>query len=62
MGDSETAVALKRAARRAAFHLLRAGIESLKALEAVVDELGKVGDVGSEDESPDRGPVHIDVE
>jgi hypothetical protein len=41
--ESETVAALRRAARRAAFHLMRAGLESLKALEAVVDELAKVG-------------------
>lgn len=63
MTDSETTAALRRAARRAAFHLLRAGLEGVKALEAVVDELSKVG---QEDEPGDgddpAGRVRIDVE
>jgi hypothetical protein len=42
-GESETAAALRRAGRRALFHLMRAGVEGLKALEAVVDELARVG-------------------
>jgi len=42
-GESETAAALRRAARRALFHLMRAGVEGLKAIEAVVDELARVG-------------------
>ncbi len=61
--ESETAAALKRAGVRAAFHLLRAGVESLKALEAVVDELGKVGSRRVEhQEPPEEGPVRIEVE
>lgn len=60
--ESETAAALKRAGARAAFHLLRAGVESLKALEAVIDELGKVGSHRDEDDAePDR-PIRIEVE
>jgi len=42
-GESETAAALRRASRRAMFHLMRAGVEGLKALEAIVDELARVG-------------------
>lgn len=41
--DGETLAALKRAGTRAVYHLLRAGIESLKAVEAVIDELGTIG-------------------
>ncbi|MFP5330843.1 MAG: hypothetical protein ACLGHX_00545 [Acidimicrobiia bacterium] len=60
--ESETVAALKRAGMRAAFHLLRAGVEGLKAVEAFVDELGKVG-AGDRDEEPDPGgPVRIEVE
>ena len=32
---------LKRAGSRAAYHLMRAGVEGLKAVEAVLDELGR---------------------
>jgi hypothetical protein len=42
-GESETVAALRRAGKRALFHLLRAGVEGLKAIEAVVDELARVG-------------------
>lgn len=38
--DPDIVDALRRAGARAAYHLLRAGVESLKALEAVIDELG----------------------
>lgn len=63
MTDSETTAALRRAARRAAFHLLRAGLEGVKALEALVDELSKVGRENIRDEGDD-GPerVRIDIE
>jgi hypothetical protein len=43
MTESETAAALRRAGKRALFHLMRAGVEGLKAIEAVVDELAQVG-------------------
>ena len=43
MSESETAAALRRAGKRALFHLIRAGVEGLKAIEAVVDELAQVG-------------------
>ncbi len=48
--DSETVAALRRAGRRVVFHLLRAGLEGLKALEAVVDELGHVGRDAADDD------------
>ena len=49
--ESETAAALRRAGQRALFHLMRAGLEGLKALEAVVDELARVGRYPEEPES-----------
>lgn len=62
MVESETAAALRRAGRRAAFHLLRAAVESLKALEVFVDELSGVGrgEAGESDDPPRR--ERIDVE
>jgi hypothetical protein len=53
--------ALQRAASRAIYHLGKAGVEGLRAIEAIVDELGGIGrdDEESEDE---EGPVHIEVE
>lgn len=63
MAESETAAALRRAARRAAYHLLRAAVEGVKALEAFVDELAAVGRDGNEgeDDDPPRRE-RIDVE
>ncbi len=48
MSISEPSV--KRAMRRAGFHLLRAAIESVKAVEAVLEELSSDED----DDGPDR--------
>ena len=63
MNESETAAALRRATRRAAFHLLKAGVESLRAVEAFVDELARVGHQdGSEDKPESSGRVRIDIE
>lgn len=59
--DSEAMVALKRAGARVAFHLLKAGVETLKAVEAVIDELGKVG-ADRRDPPEDDGPIRIEIE
>lgn len=60
--ESETIAALKRAGMRAAFHLLRAGVEGLKAVEAIVDELGKVGSPRSAPGDDPDAAVRIEVE
>lgn len=64
MADSETTAALRRAGRRAVYHLLRAGVESLKALEVLVDELARVGhpDHGGGEDGGESRRVRIDVE
>jgi hypothetical protein len=49
--DSETLEALRRAGKRAAYHLALAGVEGLKALSAVLDELARVGRVDAEAET-----------
>lgn len=60
-GDrNELRAALRRAGRRAVFHLLRAGVETLKALEAVIDELARAGP--SRRETGQAGPTRITVE
>jgi hypothetical protein len=56
-GGSETFEAMSRAGRRVLYHLLRAGVEGLKAVEAIIEELGKVG----EDEG-DTDRQRIEVE
>ncbi|MDH3539527.1 MAG: hypothetical protein OEP52_06005 [Acidimicrobiia bacterium] len=48
---------LARALRRAGFHLLRAGVETLKALEAIVDELTPDDEPEDEADRPTRIPV-----
>ena len=57
--ESETAAALRRAGKRALFHLMRAGVEGLRALEAVVDELARVGKEPEESPPP---ATRIEVE
>ena len=44
MNRDDLAATVARAGRRAGFHLLQALIESVKALEAVLDEMGKIGE------------------
>lgn len=48
--QSETVAAMGRAGRRAVFHLLQAAVEGLKAVEAVIEEIGGIG----EDKDPDE--------
>lgn len=55
--DSEAVEALVRAGRRAFIHLIKAGIEGLKAVEAIIDELAHLGDRPSPD-----GPQRIEIE
>jgi hypothetical protein len=58
-GESETVAALRRAGRRVAFHLVRALVEGLKAVEAVVDELARVAE-GEEEEPPPRQRIEVE--
>ncbi len=51
---SPTRVAMGRAGRRAAFHMVQALIEALKAVEAVFDEMGGIRTQGSEHEVENR--------
>ncbi len=62
MPESETLNAVKRAGSRMVYHLLRAGVESLKAVEALVDELGKVGKPEEPDDSGSGGRVRIELD
>lgn len=61
IGDSEGRETLKRAGVRAAYHLMRAGVEGLKAIEAVLDELGTARRESADSE---REPIRqrIDLE
>lgn len=62
MSESETINAVKRAGSRVIYHLLRAGVESLKAVEALVDELGKVGHQDDPPPPDQQGRVRIEVD
>ncbi|MEX1125481.1 MAG: hypothetical protein WD895_04135 [Acidimicrobiia bacterium] len=42
--QSEAVQALARAGRRVVYHLLQAAVEGLKAVEAVIEELGNIGE------------------
>lgn len=59
--DSDGFETLKRAGVRAAYHLLKAGVESLKAVEAVLDELGRARREGPEsEEQPIRQRIDLE--
>lgn len=59
---SPTMQALARAGRRVAYHMIQAGIEGLKAIEAVIDEVGGIGDRADEDGAPKERRQRIEVE
>jgi hypothetical protein len=58
--QSEAMQALSRAGRRAAYHLLQAVIEGLKAVEAVIEEVGRIGDEDGADETGTRTRIEIE--
>jgi hypothetical protein len=59
--QSDTMQALGRAGRRAGYHLIQAVIEGLKAVEAVFEEVSKIGDKQAPaTEEPPR--TRIDIE
>lgn len=55
----DLAATMARAGRRAGFHMLQALIESVKAIEAVLDEMGKIGENEGEAKSKSQ---RIDIE
>lgn len=57
MSRDDLAASLARAGRRAGFHLLQAVIEGVKALEAVLDEMGRIGENAEE-----QGPMSERIE
>lgn len=56
----EVVSALGRAGRRVAIHLIQAAIEGVKAVESVIDELGKIGDEGDDDDVPATERIEIE--
>lgn len=61
MDPSATRAALGRAGRRAAVHLVQALIEGLKAIEAVIEEIGSLTEE-RETEEPSTTRQRIEVE
>lgn len=59
--QSETLAAMSRAGRRAVYHLLQAAVEGLKAVEAVIEEIGGIGEEDSHHgESTARQRIEIE--
>lgn len=58
--QTETLQVLGRAGKRAAFHLLQALIESLRAVEAVIEEIGRLGDENGDAGDERRERIEIE--
>jgi hypothetical protein len=54
--------ALNRAGRRVAFHMIQAAIEGLKAVEAVIEEIGGLAADGDHHEGGADQRQRIDIE
>ena len=52
--------ALARAGRRVMYHLLQAAVEGLKAVEAVIEEVGSIGE--NEENKADTTRTRIEIE
>lgn len=60
--QSPTIAALGRAGKRVVFHMIQAGIEGLKAIEAVIEEIGSIAE-RADDEVAERDQRHrIEIE
>lgn len=60
--ESATMAALSRAGRRAAIHLIQAAIEGLKAVEAVIEEIGGIADQSDHHDGGNSGKQRIEIE
>ncbi len=58
--SSETREVLGRAGRRAAFHMVQALIEGLKAVEAVIEEVGNLSQGEERRETAERTRIEIE--
>lgn len=59
---SPAAAAFRRAGRRAVYHMIQAAIESLKAVEAVIEELGGIGDERDHHDAEPDSRERIEIE
>ncbi len=60
--QSPVITALGRAGRRAAFHMIQAAIEGLKAIEAVIEEIGGIAEAGDDHDAEIDLPHRIEIE
>ncbi len=60
MSDQQVVSAIARAGTRATYHLLQALVESLKAVEAVIEEMGTIGDGDSSDSIELRERIEVE--
>lgn len=60
--QSPTMLALSRAGRRASIHLVQALVEGLKAVEAVIEEIGGIADQADHDDDDTNRKQRIEIE
>ena len=51
---------MARAGRRVVYHLLQAVVEGLKAVEAVIEEVGSIGEHDDSQAEATRGRIEIE--
>ncbi|MGD2102362.1 MAG: hypothetical protein PVG83_08980 [Acidimicrobiia bacterium] len=59
--QSPTAAAFRRAGRRVLFHMIQAAVEGLKAVEAVIEEIGGIAGEADHDDGSE-GLQRIEIE
>lgn len=60
--QSPTMVALSRAGRRVAYHMVQAAIEGLKAVEAVIEEIGGIAEQRDHHDAESSKRQRIEIE
>jgi hypothetical protein len=60
--QSPTIAALSRAGRRASIHLIQALVEGLKAVEAVIEEIGGIADRADHHDDDENRKQRIEIE
>lgn len=60
--QSPTVAALSRAGRRVVYHMIQAAIEGLKAVEAVIEEVGRIGDQQDHHDADSGTRQRIEIE
>ena len=58
--QSDAMQAFGRAGRRVVYHLLQAAIEGLKAIEAVIEEVGSIGDKNEGEHPSNRTRIEVE--